>query len=75
MAKKELPKAPMPFDRINYIWMIAGVLVIMLGFIIMSLDKEDYGFGFFGITLGPLTILAGFVIEFFAIFKKADKSS
>ena len=48
--------------------MIAGVICIAIGFIIMSLDKEDYGFGFLGITLGPIIVLLGFIIEFFAIF-------
>jgi hypothetical protein len=36
----------------------------------MTLDKEDYGFGFFGITLGPIIVVAGFILEFFAIFHK-----
>ena len=33
----------------------------------MSLDQEDYGFGFLGLTLGPIIVLSGFIIEFFAI--------
>jgi len=38
----------------------------------MSLDTEPYGFGFLGLTLGPLVVLAGFVLEFFAILSKPE---
>lgn len=52
--------------------MIIGLITLIIGFTIMSLDKEDYGFGFFGITLGPLVVMAGFVIEIFAILHRSD---
>jgi|TARA_B110000438_G_scaffold33857_1_gene33500 uncharacterized membrane protein HdeD (DUF308 family) len=64
-------KSDLPFNKNNYILMIVGVFTIALGFIIMTLDKEDYGFGFLGITLGPIIVLVGFIIEFFAIFSKS----
>ena len=64
-------KSDLPFNKNNYILMIIGVFTIALGFIIMTLDKEDYGFGFLGITLGPIIVLVGFIIEFFAIFSKS----
>lgn len=47
--------------------MVLGLLVIAAGFIIMALDTEPHGFGFLGITLSPVVVLAGFVIEVFAI--------
>ena len=47
---------------------MTGVICIAIGFIVMSLDQEDYGFGFLGLTLGPIIVLSGFIIEFFAIF-------
>lgn len=62
-----------PFGKKNYILMIAGIAVILLGLFIMTLDKEQYGFGFYGITLGPIVMVIGFIIEFFAIWAK-DKS-
>lgn len=43
----------LPFQRKNYLLMIIGICVIILGFIAMFLDREPYGFGFLGITLGP----------------------
>ena len=64
-------KSDLPFNKNNYILMIVGIFTIALGFIIMTLDKEDYGFGFLGITLGPIIVLVGFIIEFFAIFSKS----
>lgn len=63
-------KSKLAFQKINYIIMLAGVLVLILGFIIMSLDTEPYGFGFLGLTLGPLVVLSGFIIEFVAILYK-----
>ncbi len=58
------------FGRSNYLFMLIGLGVIALGFIIMTLDKEEFGFGFLGITLGPLVVFAGFMIELYAILKK-----
>ena len=66
-------KEKLPFQKTNYILMIVGIGVLALGFFIMTLDKEDYGFGFLGITLGPIVVMAGFILEFFAIFKKEKK--
>ena len=57
----------LPFGKKNYQLMIIGFLVIIAGFIIMSLDKEPHGFGFMGITLSPVVVVAGFIIEIFAI--------
>ena len=61
------------FSKINYIIMIIGVVVMAIGFLIMSSDSEPYGFGFLGLTLGPIVLLSGFLIEFVAIFYKSKK--
>lgn len=52
--------------------MLIGIAVLITGFIIMSLDSEEFGFGFLGLTLGPLVILAGFGIQFLAIMTHDD---
>ncbi len=57
----------LPFGKKNYQLMITGFLVIVVGFTIMSLDKEPHGFGFMGITLSPVVVVAGFIIEIVAI--------
>jgi hypothetical protein len=55
--------------------MVVGLVIITLGFIIMMLDTEPHGFGFLGITLSPVVVLTGFVVEVFAILHtpKQDK--
>lgn len=50
--------------------MLFGIVILALGFFIMTLDTEPYGFGFLGLTLGPVTVMLGFVIQFFAILYK-----
>jgi hypothetical protein len=69
MNKKE----NLAFGKTNYILMLTGIGILIIGFFIMTLDKSDYGFGFLGITLGPIVVMAGFIFEFFAIFYKSKK--
>ncbi|MBO0931190.1 DUF3098 domain-containing protein [Fibrella aquatilis] len=65
-----VPTAMMPFGKVNYQLMVAGIAVLLVGFFIMSLDSEEFGFGFLGLTLGPVVVMTGFIIELFAILKK-----
>jgi hypothetical protein len=67
-------KNKLAFGKMNYLLMIAGLLVIALGYIIMSMDKEEFGFGVLGITVGPIVLTIGFIIQFFAIFYKPKQS-
>lgn len=62
-----------PFTKLNYMIMIAGVVVMVIGFFIMSSDTEPYGFGTLGLTVGPVVLMSGFLIEFVAIFYKSKK--
>lgn len=50
--------------------MLAGIILILAGFFIMSLDTAEFGFGVLGLTVGPLVVMSGFVVEFFAILRK-----
>jgi uncharacterized membrane protein len=61
------------FGKKNYQWMIIGLITLVVGFVIMSIDTEPYGFGFLGLTLGPLVVMSGFIIEIFAILHKPTK--
>lgn len=65
----------LPFGKKNYQLMVAGLVIITLGFIVMMLDREPHGFGFLGITLSPVIVLTGFIVEVFAILHtpKEDK--
>ena len=62
------------FQKTNYIIMIIGVLTLVIGFFIMASDTEQHGFGFVGLTLGPIVVMLGFIIEFVAIFYKSKKA-
>ncbi|MFM8744727.1 MAG: DUF3098 domain-containing protein [Cytophagales bacterium] len=63
----------LPFGKKNYQLMVAGIVVLLLGFIIMSMDKQTYGFGFLGLTLGPIIVLIGFTIEIRAILHTPEQ--
>ena len=65
----------LPFGKKNYQWMIIGIVTLIIGFTIMTMDKEPYGFGFLGLTLGPIVVLLGFIIEIFAIIQTPEKES
>ncbi|TDO84238.1 DUF3098 family protein [Flavobacterium chryseum] len=66
------------FDTINYKILLIGIGVIALGFILMSgggsdnpnVFNEDV-FSFRRIRLAPTTVLIGFGITIYSIFKKS----
>lgn len=62
------------FTKTNYILMLVGIGILILGFFLMSIDKETFGFGFLGLTLGPIVVMIGFIFQFFAIFFKSKES-
>jgi len=69
-----MSKSSLPFNKTNYAIMLIGILLIIIGFIIMANDSQEYGFGFMGITLGPIIVMTGFIVELFAItFKSKHK--
>ncbi len=57
------------FGKENYRWMIIGLAVIVLGFILMY-GKEDI-FDTRKIIVAPVVVLAGFAIQAYAIMKKS----
>jgi len=66
-------ESKLPFGKKNYQWMIIGVVTLVAGLIIMTLDSQPHGFGFMGLTLGPIVIMAGFIIEIYAILINPTK--
>jgi hypothetical protein len=61
------------FEKINYILMLVGVAVITLGFILMS-GSEDI-FNTTKLTVAPIVVMIGFIIEIVAImYKPANKA-
>ena len=69
---------PSIFSKDNYIWMLAGIIVMAIGMFLLSGGKSDDPSVFnprevystTRITIAPVLILAGLVIEIFAIFRK-----
>lgn len=69
------PTTPAPrfaFGPRNFRLMWLGLAVLAVGFITMRLDGADYGEGFLGLTLGPILLFVGFVIEFAAILVRSN---
>ena len=62
------------FGKENYRIMLVGLAVMIMGLVIMGLDSEPYGFGFAGLTLGPVVVMLGFIIEFFAILRTPKRN-
>ncbi|GAB3424120.1 DUF3098 domain-containing protein [Niabella aquatica] len=70
---------PALFSKSNYIWMLAGVIVIALGMLLMAGGRSedpnvfnaDEVYSTTRITVAPILIFIGLAIEGFAIFKKS----
>lgn len=65
------------FEKANYKFLLIGLAVIALGFILMAGGSSDDPnvwsgeiFNFRRIRLAPTTVLAGFGIVIYSIFKK-----
>ena len=67
------------FDKVNYKFLLIGIGVIALGFLLMCGGGSDNPkvfneadlFSFRRIRLAPTTVLIGFGITIYAIFKKS----
>lgn len=76
-ASKEAKSFPI-FEKENYVWMLGGIVLMAIGLILMvggkSNDPNQFHpeqvYSTTRITIAPILILAGLVIEIFAIFRK-----
>src|SRR5476649_2277308 len=76
-VKTYAPKEFFAFEKENYILMVIGVIVIVIGFGLMSggksADPAKYDPELFStrrILVAPLVVLIGYVIELVAILKR-----
>ena len=77
VKKKPEPEGPdFPLQKENYILLIIGFAIIMIGFLLMMGGKSDDPnvfnpeiFNFRRITLAPILVLFGFMFEIWAIMK------
>ena len=66
------------FGKQNLLWMLIGAIVIVLGFFLMAGGKssdpnvfnENEVYSTIRITIAPILIIAGLIIEIYAIMKK-----
>lgn len=72
-----IKKEGFAFGKENYVLMVVGIMVIILGNLLMigggSDDPNVFDpeiFNFRRLTLAPVVILAGFIIEIIAIMRK-----
>jgi hypothetical protein len=67
------------FSKDNYVWMLIGIVVMLIGFLLMAGGKSqdptvfdnNQVYSFQRITLAPILIMAGLMIEIYAIMKKS----
>jgi hypothetical protein len=78
--KKKSPVALAPlFTKDNYLWMGIGAAIIILGMFLMSGGKNvdpkvfdnNVVYSFTRVTVAPILIILGLLVEIFAIFKKS----
>lgn len=67
----------MPLTMRNYVLMLVGVALIVLGFVLMSggtkATPEEFSYDIFSwrrITLAPILVVGGFAFEIYAILKR-----
>ena len=66
------------FEKDNYLWMLGGIVIMAIGLFLMAGGKSNDPNQFHPeevystrrITIAPILILAGLVLEIFAIFRK-----
>jgi len=76
--KKQPANNPPLFGKDNFVWMLIGLAVLALGFFLMaggkSADPKVFNdsdvYSTRRITIAPILIIAGFIIEIFAIMRK-----
>jgi hypothetical protein len=76
--KKTAAFAPL-FTKENYLWMAIGAVIIAIGMFLMSGGKNqdphtfdtNVVYAFKRVTVAPILIVLGLLVEVYAIFKKS----
>lgn len=76
-AAQDKNDAQMPLTMKNYILLLAGAVVIIIGMVLMSGGgsdtPEEFNYAMFSwrrITLAPILIVGGFAFEVYALMKR-----
>ncbi|MBL7812837.1 MAG: DUF3098 domain-containing protein [Bacteroidetes bacterium] len=71
--KKAAPAAKPLFHKMNYILIIASILVVVIGFALMS-GKEGDIYDGRRTVLAPIVVILGFVLGIVAIFYRKNEA-
>jgi len=83
VTKKPVTIIPVLFAKENYLWMVIGGVIVLLGMLLMSGGKSqdpntfdpNVVYSFTRITLAPILIIAGLMVEIYAIFRKPKQKA
>lgn len=77
-TKKNQQQRELIFGKKDYLWIVAGILLMALGFLLMtgggSENPNEFNaeelYSFRRITLAPILVILGLVVEMIAIMRK-----
>jgi uncharacterized membrane protein len=83
MSEKNEKKSLPLFTKDNYLWMVIGAVIIAIGMFLMSGGKNADANQFDNavvysttrVTVAPILIILGLLVEIYAIFKKPKASA
>ncbi|HVX26570.1 MAG TPA: DUF3098 domain-containing protein [Parafilimonas sp.] len=82
-VKKSAPAPRILFSKENYTWMIIGGVIVLLGMLLMSGGRNtdpakfdpNLVYSTTRITIAPILIIGGLMVEIYAIFRKPKQST
>ena len=63
----------MVFSRANYLLLLLGLLIIVIGYVVMRMENEVDGF--ISLYIAPILILGGYLEIMYAIFYQSKDPS
>lgn len=85
ISSKQIPAKPsfdFAFEKINYIWMLIGLALLALGYILLigggSKNPDVFNESLFDaqrLVISPILMVAGIVVEIYAILLKPKKKT
>ena len=76
------PSFDFAFERINYIWMLIGLALLALGYILLvgggATNPDEFNNALFDtrrLVIAPILMVAGIIVEICAILLKPKKKS
>jgi hypothetical protein len=71
------PRFDFAFERINYIWMLVGVALLILGYILLvgggAKTPDEFNYSLFDtrrLVIAPILMVLGIAVEIYAILLK-----